>query len=168
MLWLDLGRHRVYWLWLKQNLLGRALPHQRCLQGIGNPLANCRHSWVTIERASVALKIRPALMERAVAPVHTRGGGRFAYASGTLRRVGCCRLIIEMATSNSTWGYRRITGELAGLGYRVGASTVWRILKQRGIGSAPQRTSVTWTQFLRSLAAVACDFVIVETALLRR
>ena len=78
------------------------------------------------------------------------------------------RLIVAMANDNPTWGYRRITGELTGLGYRVGASTVWRILKQRGIGPAPQRTSVTWTQFLRSQAAVACDFVTVDTALLRR
>ena len=68
------------------------------------------------------------------------------------------RLIIEMATNNPTWGYRRITGELASLGHRIGASTVWRILKQHRIDPAPQRTRVTWTQFLRSQAAVACDF----------
>ena len=78
------------------------------------------------------------------------------------------RLIIGMATSNPTWGYRRITGELVGPGHRVGASTVWRILKHHRIDPAPQRTSVTWTQFLRSQAAVACDFVTVDTALLRR
>ena len=53
-----------------------------------------------------------------------------------------------MATDNPTWGYRRITGELFGLGHRVGASTVWRILKHHDIDPAPQRTSVTWTQFL--------------------
>ena len=78
------------------------------------------------------------------------------------------RLIIDMATSNPTWGYRRITGELAGLGHRVGASSVWRILKQHRVDPAPQRSSVSWTQFLRSQAAVACDFVTVDTALLRR
>ena len=61
-------------------------------------------------------------------------------------------LIVAMANDNSTWGYRRITGEVTGLGYRVGASTVWRILKHEGIDPAPQRTSVTWTQFLRSQA----------------
>ena len=74
------------------------------------------------------------------------------------------RLIIEMATSNPTWGYRRITGELVGLGHRVGASTVWRILKQHRVGPAPQGTSVTWTHFLRSQAAVACDFATTLTS----
>ncbi len=78
------------------------------------------------------------------------------------------RLVIDMATTNPTWGYRRVAGELAGLGHQVGASTVWRILKHHGIDPAPQRASVTWTQFLRSQAAVACDFATVDTALLRR
>jgi hypothetical protein len=47
-------------------------------------------------------------------------------------------------------------------------STVWWILKQHGIDPAQMRTSVTWTQFLRSQAAVACDFATIDTALLRR
>ena len=63
------------------------------------------------------------------------------------------RLIVEMATSNPTWGYRRITAELHRLGHRIGASTVWRILKQHNIDPAPNRSDVTWTQFLRSQAA---------------
>ena len=78
------------------------------------------------------------------------------------------RLIIDIATNNPTWGYRRITGEFAGLGHRIGASTVRRILKQHRFDPAPQRTSVTWSQFLRSQAAVVCDFAAVDTALLRR
>ena len=45
---------------------------------------------------------------------------------------------------------------------------MWRILKHHRIDPAPQRTSVTWTQFLRSQAAVACDFATVDTVLLRR
>jgi putative transposase len=68
----------------------------------------------------------------------------------------------------SHWGYRRIAAELAGLDHHVGASTVWRILKQHGIDPDPQRSEVTWTQFLRSLAAVACDFATIDTVLLRR
>ena len=78
------------------------------------------------------------------------------------------RLIVAMANDNPTWGYRRITAEVTGLGYRVGASTVWRILKHEGIDPAPQRTNITWTQFLRSQAAIACDFATVDTAGLRR
>ncbi|MCP3856085.1 MAG: transposase [Actinomycetia bacterium] len=77
------------------------------------------------------------------------------------------RLIIELATDNPTWGYRRIHGELTGLGHRVGASTVWRILKRHGVDPAPHRSIVTWTQFMRSQAA-ACEFAAVDTALLRR
>ena len=78
------------------------------------------------------------------------------------------RLVIEMATNNPTWGYRRIHGELVGLGHRLGASTIWRILKAHHIDPAPQRSAVTWTQFLRSQAAVACDFATIDTVMLRR
>ncbi|MDG1412433.1 MAG: integrase core domain-containing protein [Acidimicrobiales bacterium] len=78
------------------------------------------------------------------------------------------RLILEMATDNPTWGYRRIHGELTRLGHHIGASTVWRILKDQGIDPTPNRTNVTWTQFLRSQAAIACDFASVDTALMRR
>ena len=77
-------------------------------------------------------------------------------------------LIVEMATDNPTWGYRRITGELHRLGHPVGASTVWRILKKNEIKPAPDRATVTWTQFLRSQTAIACDFATIDTALLRR
>ncbi|MCP4959052.1 MAG: transposase [Actinomycetia bacterium] len=75
---------------------------------------------------------------------------------------------MEMATDNPTWGYLRITAELNRLGDRIGASTVWKILKQRGIDPAPNRSDVTWTQFLRSQAALACDFATIDTACLRR
>ena len=78
------------------------------------------------------------------------------------------RLALRLAAENPTWGYRRIHGELAGLGHRLAASTVWQILKNAGIDPAPTRSEVTWSQFLRSQAAVACDFATIDTVTLRR
>jgi transposase InsO family protein len=80
------------------------------------------------------------------------------------------RLVLEMANDNPTWGYRRIHGELARLGHRVAASTVWRILKQAHIDPAPQRTGPTWRQFLTAQAhtILATDFCHVDTPLLTR
>ena len=42
------------------------------------------------------------------------------------------------------------------------------ILNNAGIDPAPTRCKVTWSQFLRSQAAVACDFTTIETDTLRR
>jgi hypothetical protein len=34
-------------------------------------------------------------------------------------------LVLRLANENESWGYRRIAGELAGLGIAVAPSTVW-------------------------------------------
>ncbi|PSL53284.1 integrase-like protein [Saccharothrix carnea] len=69
-------------------------------------------------------------------------------------------LVLRLARENPTWGYRRIHGELLVLGITVAASTVWQILKDAGIDPAPERTTTTWSTFLRSQAdaLLACDF----------
>ena len=69
-------------------------------------------------------------------------------------------LVLRLARENPEWGYRRIHGELAGLGVKIAASTVWEILKKAGIDPAPRRSALTWSQFLRSQAEaiLACDF----------
>ncbi|MGI9610899.1 MAG: helix-turn-helix domain-containing protein [Acidimicrobiia bacterium] len=77
-------------------------------------------------------------------------------------------LIVRLATENPTWGHRRIRGELARLGHQIAKTTVWQILTDNGIDLSPDRSDVTWTEFLHSQAAVACDFFTVDTAFLRR
>jgi putative transposase len=69
-------------------------------------------------------------------------------------------VVLRLARENESWGYRRIHGELAGLGITVAPSTVWRILKSAGIEPAPRRDGPGWAEFLRSQAQamLALDF----------
>jgi putative transposase len=78
--------------------------------------------------------------------------------------------VLRLASENATWGYRRIHGELVGLGYQVSASTVWKILHTAGVNPAPRRAGPTWTQFLaaQAKAILACDFLHVDTISLKR
>ena len=83
---------------------------------------------------------------------------------------GLRALVIRLATENPTWGYRRVHGELAGLGYQIGASTVWTILHTAGIDPSTQRAGPSWAEFLQAQAhaILACDLFHLETITLRR
>jgi transposase InsO family protein len=90
---------------------------------------------------------------------------------GRLRTApGARTLVREMARDNPGWGYRRIHGELTGLGYTLAPSTVWQILKDAGIDPAPRRSGQTWRAFLDAQAKtiLATDFFHVDTVFLRR
>ena len=74
-------------------------------------------------------------------------------------------LVVRMASENEGWGYTRLVGELSNLGHRVSRSTVRRILKERGIGPAPERLPhMPWSKFLKAHweAIAAADFFTVE------
>jgi putative transposase len=78
------------------------------------------------------------------------------------------QLVVRMAEENATWGYRRIQGALANLGYHIDAITVRNILRRHHVDPAPQRRKggIGWAQFLTMQWEVlaATDFFTVEVA----
>ena len=78
--------------------------------------------------------------------------------------------VLRLARENPTWGYQRISGELAGAGIVLPPSTVRDILKRAGLDPALRRDGPTWGQFLKAQAAGvwACDLFHVDTVFLKR
>ena len=62
-------------------------------------------------------------------------------------------LTLRLARENPGWGYRRIVGELRGLGISISATSVRTILIRHGLPPAPQRDELSWRNFLRQQAA---------------
>jgi putative transposase len=99
---------------------------------------------------------------------------RWTYPRGRIGRpqVGneVEQFVVRFARENPSWGYKRIAGELLGLGVAVSPSSVRAILIRHGLPPAPERDVLSWRRFLHQQAAsmLACDFLTVETILLTR
>ena len=74
-------------------------------------------------------------------------------------------LVVRIAQENRSWGYDRVVGALANLGYTISDQTVGNILKRHGLPPAPERkTTTTWKEFIRTHldVLVATDFFTAE------
>ncbi|MFF1568177.1 integrase, partial [Streptomyces sp. NPDC058293] len=118
------------------------------------PMGRLRHLLLLVRPDTIMRWHRDLLRRRHAANCAPRRRGR----PPTVRSIRA--LVLRLAHENSSWGYRRIHGELVTLGIKVAASTVWEILREHGIPPAPEREGTTWADFLRSQAdaLLACDF----------
>jgi putative transposase len=80
------------------------------------------------------------------------------------------QLIIRVASENLDWGYDRISGALANLGYEISDQTVGNVLRRHGLPPAPERKrTTTWAAFIRTHLALltGTDFFTAEVLTLR-
>src|SRR5438876_713137 len=118
-----------------------------------------------------SLLVQPATLLRWHRELVRRRWSYPAHPQGRPPLVSQARqLVLRLAAENPSWGYKRIHGELNGLGFTLSPSTVWNILRRHGIDPAPRRAQLSWREFLRQQAAsiVECDFFTVDTLCLRR
>src|SRR5258705_9845222 len=80
------------------------------------------------------------------------------------------QLIVRIARENRDWGYDRIVGALANLGYMISDQTVGNVLRRYGLPPAPDRKrTTTWPDFIRTHLALLAgtDFFTAEVLTLR-
>jgi putative transposase len=133
------------------------------LAALARPLP--RSAWASLSvRPATLLRWHRQLVRRRWTYPHRRPPGR-----PSLDRRNQA-LFLRLPRQNPSWGYRRIVGELRGLGISTSATSVRTILIRHGLPPAPQRDELSWGDFLRRQAAttLACDFFTVETAWLKR
>jgi hypothetical protein len=66
--------------------------------------------------------------------------------------------VLRLAAENPQWGYRRVHGELARLGYQVSEATVRRILRARGFPVRSEHTDRLLIYGEAHLRAVLQDY----------
>jgi putative transposase len=170
-LWLRLSRREEAW----QTAEILILSHQLAILQRRQPCRRLSLNWADRALMAALLGVIPKARRKGCGywSPRTRSCAGTATSSAAAGPPGPCAarhrpstrrniraLVLRLARENSGWGYRRIHGELAGLGVKVAASTVWEILKKAGIDPAPRRSGPTWSQFMRSQAEtiLACDF----------
>jgi putative transposase len=80
------------------------------------------------------------------------------------------RLAVQIAKENPSWGYDRIVGALANLGFLPSDQTVGNILRRHCFCPAPKRKpAICWKDFIRSRmeVLVGTDFFTVEVVTLK-
>jgi len=124
-----------------------AAPSARCGRG-ERPRAHSRLAWpdrawlallagtVPAERlAAMRLIVTPGTILRWHRDIVRRRWGRLSRRGRSGRPATHHKVrsvVLRLARENESWGYRRIHGELAGLGIMVAPSTVWQILRAPG------------------------------------
>jgi transposase len=169
-----LGLSRREWWWKDAEIL--MLRHQLAVAERERPRAHSRLAWpdrawlallagtLPIERlAGMRLIVTPGTILRWHRDIVRRRRARVSRCGRSGRPATHCTVrsvVLRLARENESWGYRRIHGELAGLGITVAPPAVWEILKRAGIGPAPRRDGPGWAEFLRSQAQgiLALDF----------
>jgi putative transposase len=104
-------------------------------------------------------------VEGAPARFHRRASGAAPKPAPRFEWPICSGIVFVHPT-----GYKRIVGELKGVGVTISATSVRKALLEAGLQPAPRRTDSSWRAFLRAQASsmLACDFLTVETAFLQR
>jgi hypothetical protein len=138
-------------------------PHDRLLLAALSRVLPRRFWRAFVVRPETLLRWHRQLVVRRWTCLHRRPGRPPIEA-------GVRELVLRLARENACWGYVRIVAELRKLGIDVSATFVREVLRNAGIPPAPQRGQLGWRSFLRQHAAptLACDFLTIETVLLRR
>jgi len=163
--WVQRHQQQVITYLIEENRVLKAQLGGRCLAALAHPLGRARLKAVaTIATPDTLMRWDKRLIAQKFDGSKRRTQlGRPPVAEEVERLAA-----VQMAEENPTWGYRRLQGALANLGYPIDKLTVRNILRRHSMEPAPQRhkAGMSWPQFLKMHWEVlaATDFFTVEVA----